>query len=493
MNVKRTFLVLVITVLTFAAGSGTLFGQGMEGSKSVPLSKVVRLNRAPVNKEILRVKLPRPREIKLDNGLDVLVLEQHKLPTVAFMLWIKTGALEDSRDLPGLAKFTADMLREGTTHRSSAQIAGDVDDIGASLGASASFGSNVSSVTASGLVENTDRILELMSDVVLNPTFPQDELAKYKKRQLANLQQMRSEPSFLARERFYSVLYGDFPASEVAATPASVNKVTSEELQKFHSDYYAPNNAILGVAGDVDYDTIVPLIKKYFGAWKSHAVSNGKLPPVPKPAAARIVLVDRPDSVQTNIMAGDQSLRRNDPDYIPLVVTNHILGGGPAARLFLDLREEKGYTYGAYSYFRSDIYPGPWIASTEVRTAVTDGSMKALMDEFKKIRDEDVPEKELDESRRAIVASFALSLEQPSTLLHAWLTVDYYKLPQDYWDQYPEEVAKVTPQVVQKTAREYIDLDHLQVICVGNGKQIKDVLKKYGPLEVYDTNGKKIE
>jgi zinc protease len=491
--VKRTFLVLIIAVLTFGAGSVTLLGQSMEGSKSVPLSKVVRLNRAPVNKEILRVKLPRPREIKLDNGLDVLVLERHKLPTVAFMLWIKTGALDDPRDVPGLAKFTADMLREGTTQRTSAQIAKDVDDIGASLSASAGFGRNVSSVTASGLVENTDRILELMSDVVLNPTFPDDELAKYKKRQLAGLQQMRSQPRFLARERFYSVLYGEFPASEVAATPESVNKVTREELEKFHSEHYLPNNAILGVAGDVDYDSIVPLIKKYFGGWKSQPYTGDKLPPLPKPAAAKVVLVDRPDSVQTNILAGDYALRRNDPDYIPLVVTNHILGGGPAARLFLDLREEKGYTYGAYSYFRSDIYPGPWMASTEVRTKVTDGSMKALMDEFRKIRDEDVPAKELDESRRAIVSSFALSLESPSTLLNAWLTVDYYKLPQDYWDQYPEEVAKVSPQVVKETARKYIDLDHLQVVCVGNGKQIKDVLKKYGTLEVHDTNGKRIE
>ena len=489
---KRTFLVLIVMVVALGS-SVALLGQGMEGSKAVPLSKVVRLNRAPVNKQILRVKLPRPREIKLENGLGVLVLERHKLPTVAFMLWIKTGALNDPRDLPGLAKFTADMLREGTTHRTSAQLAKDVDDIGASLGASASFGRNLSIVTASGLVENTSRILELMSDVVLNPTFPNDELAKYKKRELAGLQQMRSEPSFLARERFYRGLYGDFPASDVSATPGSVNTVTRDELEKFHSEYYAPNNAILGVAGDVEFDSIVPLIKKYFGDWKSHPVNDAKLPPLPKPPAAKVVLVDRPDSVQTNIMAGDHALRRNDPDYIPLVVTNHILGGGPAARLFLDLREEKGYTYGAYSYFRSDIYPGPWIASTEVRTAVTDGSMKALMDEFRKIRNEDVPEKELDEARRAIVSSFALSLESPSTLLHAWLTVDYYKLPQDYWDQYPEEVAKVTPQVVKETANKYIDLDHLQVVCVGNGRQIKDVLKKYGPLEVYDTNGKRVE
>jgi zinc protease len=237
----------------------------------------------------------------------------------------------------------------------------------------------------------------------------------------------------------------------------------------------------------------MPLVKKYLGAWKDRSIPNADLGHVSPPASAKIILVDRPDSVQTNIMAGDYALRRNDPNFIPLTVTNHILGGGPAARLFLDLREEKGYTYGAYSYFHADTYPGPWIASTQVRTAVTDGSMKVLMDEFKKIRDEDVPEKELDEARRAIIAGFALSLEQPTTLLDSWLTVDYYKLPQDYWDQYPQQVAKVTPEVVRQAAKEYIDLDHLQVVCVGDGKQIKDVLKKYGPLEVYDINGKRLE
>ncbi len=488
---KRFFLFAMTVWLVMGAGSATLRGQ--ESRKSTPLSKVVRLNRAPVSKQVLRVKLPRPREIKLDNGLDVLVLERHKLPTVEFMLWIKAGALDDPRDLPGLAMFTAGMMREGTTHRTSAQLAAEVDDIGASLGASAYFGRSISRVTASGLVENTDRILELMSDMVLNPAFPSAELAKYKKRQLAGLQRMRSEPGFLAQERFFRVLYRDFPAHEVSATPASVKAVTREDLERFHREYYVPNNAILGVAGDVKFDTIVPLIRKYFGHWKSHPVPASHLGALPPPAPAKVVLVDRPDSVQTNILAGNYSLRRNDPDYFALLVTNQILGGGPAARLFLDLREEKGYTYGAYSFFESDIYPGPWIATTNVRTAVTDGSMQALMAELRKIRDQEVPEKELDEARRSIIARFALSLERPSTLLNAWLTVDYYKLPADYWDQYPQKVAAITPSGVRGAARRYIDLNHLQVICVGDGRAIKKVLKKYGPLEVYDVNGKRLE
>lgn len=467
----------------------------------MPLSQVVRLNRAPVSKAILRVQLPRPRETDLANGLTVLVLERHKLPTVDFILWIKSGALDDPKDLPGLAHFTAEMLREGTSHRSSARLAADVDDIGASLSASAEFGASTSTVSASGLAVNADRILDLMSDIVLNPTFPQDELDKFKQRELADLVQQRASPSFLARERFYKVLYRDFPAAEVSATPDSVKNVTAAELKKFHDDYYAPNNAILAVAGDVTYDQILPLIEKHFGPWQNRQVPKPDLGAVPLPAPAKVVLVDRPDSVQTTILAGDYALRRDDPNYIPLTVTNRILGGGPAARLFLDLREAKSLTYGAYSYFRSDIYPGPWVASTSGRTAVTDAAMEALLDNFKKIRDVRVPEAELDEARHSIVASFALSLEQPDALLGYWLTSKYYNLPEDYWDNYPAEVAKVTPDVVERAARKYIDFAHLQFVCVGDGKAagndqkqtVKDVLKKYGPLEVYSADGKRLE
>lgn len=488
---KRRRLTLLAALVTVSLYPLAL-AQGPGGGKGTSLKAVQRLNRAPVNKEILRVRLPRPSERKLPNGLTVMVLEQHKLPTVTFTLWIKTGALADPQDLPGLAKFTADMLREGTTHRTSAQLAVDVDDIGATLASSANFGSSISTVSASGLVEKVDRLLELMGDVVLNPTFPGEELEKYKTRQLAELEQERSSPRFLSHEKFYQVLYGRFPASEASATPDSVKRATVEHLKQFHDRYYAPNNALFGVVGDVKLEQIVPLIKKYFGEWKTRPVSQPNLGTVPPPGPSKIYLVDRPNSVQTNIVAGDFALRRADPDFIALTVMNRVLGGGPSARLFLNLREEKGYTYGAYSSFTSDIYRGAWTASTEVRNNVTDGSMRELMAEFKRIRDEKVPEGELDDARRSIVASFALSLERPAALLDSWLTVKYYNLPEDYWDRYPEEVAKVNQDVVQRAAKKYVDLGHLQIVCVGDGKQIKQVLEKYGPVEVYDTEGKPV-
>ena len=488
---KRSSWILFVAICLAALTSARAQAPG--GDRGTAASEVQRLNRAPVNKEVLRVKLPKPRQIKLANGLTVLVLEQHKLPTVAFTLWVETGALADPKDLPGLAKATAEMLREGTAHRSSAQLASDVDGLGASLGASADFGADTSTISASGLSESVDRLLELMSDVVLNPTFPPDEFSIYQKRQLAQVEQMRSRSAFLAQERLHQVLYGDFAAAVVTATPQSLKTMSPAQLKDFHDRYYVPNNALLGVVGDVQFDQVVSLIQKHFGAWKSHPVAPPDLGKISPPAASKVTLVDRPDSVQTNILAGEIALRRADPDFIPLTVMNRVVGGGASARLFLNLREKHGYTYGAYSSFTSDIYPGVWRANTEVRNAVTDGSLHELMEEFKRIRTEPVPETELAEARGAIVASFALSLEQPSTLLNFWMTADYYRLPQDYWDRYPEQVAKVSSEVVQRAAKKYVDLDHLQIVCVGDGKQIKEALKKYGPLEVYDADGKRLE
>jgi predicted Zn-dependent peptidase len=496
---KSRHLILILAALTTAlAAAVSAFPQEQHAAE---LSKVVRLNRAPVSNETLQVHLPRPVVTKLPNGVTVLVIERHKLPTVNFELWIGTGDMSDPKDMPGLASFTAEMLREGTTQRTSAQLSAEIDSLGASLDASSDFGSTNSSVSASGLAPSADRILDLMSDVVLNPTFPADELEKYKQRQLSELEQVRSRPPELAEERFRQALYQDFPAAVTLPTPESIKATTPERLKEFHDRYYVPGNAILGVVGDVKPDEIIALIRKSFGNWRSRPFAKEDWSHLPPAAPARIYLVDRPDSVQTNIVAGDYGARRIDPDYIALYVMNRVLGGGPQARLFLNLREVHGYTYGAYSRVGDDKYREAWAASTEVRNAVTDGSLEQLMAEFKRIRDERVGETELDEARHSIVASFALSLEQQQQLLNRWMLVQDYGLPMDYWDRYPVEVAHTTADAVQAAARKYVDLDHLQIVCVGDPKQpgnaqkqsIREVLAKYGTVEVYDSNGKKEE
>ncbi len=411
MTTKREFS-LFLTLLAALAVALPAFAQEQHEAE---LSKVVRLNRAPVSNEVLEVHLPRPVVTKLPNGLTVLVIERHKLPTVNFMLWIGAGDMSDPQEMPGLASFTAEMLREGTAHRTSAQLSAEIDALGASLNASSDFGSTNSSLSASGLAPSAEHILELMSDVVLNPTFPADELEKYKQRQLSDLEQVRSRPAELAQERFHQALYREFPAAVTLPTPESIKAATPERLKEFHDHYYVPGNAILGVVGNVKQEEIMGLIRKSFGGWKGQPVTKQDWSHLPPPAPAKIYLVDRPDSVQTNIVAGDYGARRTDPDYIALYVMNRVLGGGPQARLFLNLREVHGYTYGAYSSVGDDKYREAWAANTEVRNAVTDGSLEQLMLEFKRIRDEKVLDTELDEARHSIVANFALSRAATAT------------------------------------------------------------------------------
>jgi zinc protease len=212
------------------------------------------------------------------------------------------------------------------------------------------------------------------------------------------------------------------------------------------------------------------------------------LPDAPTSEPSKVILVDRPSSVQTYIIAGTRTKGRTDPDYYSLVVMNDVLGGGPQARLFLDLREEHSYTYGAYSAASTNLYPGDWHGYAAVRTPVTDGSMAQFVYEYKRIASEAVPGGELD-VHRSIIAGFALSLEQPSQVLDSWMAVQYYGLPQDYWDRYPDRISAVDAAAVQAAARKYVDLAHMQWVAVGDRKQIEDVLKKYGPVTVVDADG----
>jgi predicted Zn-dependent peptidase len=458
-------------------------------TKQLP-SKVQRLNRAPVSNEILKVKLPHPAEVTLPNGLTLLILEQHRLPTISLSMWVKSGALDDPADTPGLASFTADLLREGTAHRNSTQIATELDELGATFTADAPFGEDLTTINANGLSQSAEKILELVSDILLNPSFPVEELEKYRRREKAALIQLRSQPGFLAQERFARAVYGSFGAAVQAPTPASLDKASPELLKDFHAKYYAPNNAILAIGGDITEAQATALVKKYFGEWKKRDIPASKAGEVPAAAKARIFLVDRPDSVQANIVAGGLSLRRNDPDFIPLTLANRILGGGPAGRLFTNLREEKGYTYGAYSRFSSYNFAGTFAATTEVRNAVTDGSLHELMYELKRLREEKVPQAELDDAKRSIVANFALSLENLQGQLNRWVTVKYYGLPSSYGDEYTEKIARLSADDVERVAKKYVDLDHLQLVVVGDAKQIKGAVEKYGAVDVYDAEGK---
>jgi predicted Zn-dependent peptidase len=382
------------------------------------------------------------------------------------------------------------MLKEGTATRSSKQIAEDIERLGATITVSAPFGGDTATLSASGLSDNLGEWMNLAADVLLHPTFPDSELAKLKQRLRVQLQQQRSSSMFLVQERFNRAVYGNHPAAVTSATSDSIDKITPELLTKWYKERYVPQNAILAVAGDVRPADLAAM----FNGMPSWEPSDRKATaPLPTTAASgrKIYIVDRPGSVQTDIFLGNIAVTRVDPDYVPLVVMDRIVGGGASARLFLNLREEHGYTYGAYSMLVARKYAGPWIAEGSMRTDATGGAMTEFMNEVNRIRDKEVPESELEESKRAIVAGFALSLEDPSQLLDYAITQKIYGLPADYWDTYPAKIMNITAEQVQRVAKKYVVPDAMQIVAVGDASKIKPVLEKYGPVEVWDTQGKK--
>jgi predicted Zn-dependent peptidase len=480
---------LLLSVLISALAQGQQAPQG--DSKGEKLSKIERKNRAPVSKDVLKVKLPRPVEAKLDNGLTVLILEDHRFPTVNVQFAINgAGALYEPASTPGLATATAQMLREGTKTRSSKQLAEEVDKLGATLFASSGFGSIQTNVTSSGLSDNFDQWFALTTDVLMNATFPAEELAKFKQRTKAQLRQQRSSPDFLANEQFSRAVYGNHPASIVAATPESVEALTPEVMANWQKTRYAPQNTILGIAGDVNPAELIPKLKQALAGWQ-RTDAKEVLPQNAAPAAQkRIIIVDRPDSVQTTMAMGNIAIDRRSPDYPAMVVMDNIIGSGGSARLFMKLREEQGLTYGAYSTFTAVKYPGPWRAGGDFRTDVTDKAMTGFLNEINLIRDEKVSADELEENKRSVVASFALSLEQPTQLLSYEIIRRIYGFPEDYWETYPARIMAVTADDVQRVARKYINPESLQIIAVGDASKIKSVLEKFGTVTVYDAEGK---
>jgi len=459
------------------------------GSKAIPLSKVERKNKAPVSDDVLRVKIPKPTEIKLPNGLTVLVLEDHRLPLVTARLTILgAGALNDPTDVPGLANVTASMLTQGTQTLSSKQIAEQTAALGATVGAGAPWGSESATFTASGLSDNASQWIALASDILLHPSFPESELNKLKQRMKVQLQQQRSTAGFLVQERFNRAVYGDHPAAITSPTAQALDKMTPAMLAEWHATRYVPENAILGISGDITPAEVTKMFSELPG-WKAGA-NKASLPTATKPASGRkIFLVDRPGSVQADVEIGNIAISRLDPDYVPMVVMDRIVGGGASARLFMNLREVHGYTYGAYSQLVARRYAGPWIAQGSMRTDATGGAMTEFMNEINSIRDKAVPEKELEETKRSIVAGFALTLERPTELLDYAIALKVYNLPADYWDNYPAKIMSITAEQVQRVARKYIVPDDLQIVAVGDAVKLKPVLDKYGTVLVFDTNG----
>lgn len=466
---------------------GSLLGSGARAQETTGISPdtsgAVIKGKAPVARELLSVRLPKPKMFKLSNGVTVYVLEDHKLPVVRFQLIMHAGLLFEPK--PAVAETTAAMLTEGTQTRDYLQLAQTAADLGANL--SSGSGTDTAAVGVAGLSESTDALIALMTDVLLHPSFPADRLERLKFQQKSQIAQRRTNPAGLAAELASHVYYGGTPYARSLPTAEAITALTPDALRAYHAAYYRPNGAILGVSGDVSVKTLRPKLEAALGGWKP-ADATPTLPGAtftPK-ESTRIYLIDRPGSAQTVLQFGNLSLRQNDPDYIPLVVANRILGGGSSGRLFQNIREQKGYTYGAYSTLSAGRWPGLWGASASVRTPVTEPATREFFREFDRLQNEPVAPPDLDRAKRSLIGSFASTLESPEAILARTLDLVQNDLPLDYWDIYPARIQAVTPADVQRVARKYLGKNRIQLIAVGERSQIEEGLKKFGPVENID-------
>jgi zinc protease len=470
---------------------GLAFAQDVPPAQQAADFKGVTLKKkAPVSNEVLKVKFPKPVESKLKNGVELLVLEDHRSPTIQVTIDMPASSLNDPAELAGVGDATTAMLRLGTKTKDSRQIAETIAELGAGIGFN--IGDRTATVRFSTLTENLDAVIDLATDMLFNPTFPQDELDKWKNQQLSQLTQVRTNPGFLATERFQAVLYPGDNRSLVLPSADSIKKINREQLVAYFDKNFRPEGGRVAVMGDINTRQITPKLEKIFANWKGSAPKPPELTMRGPIAEKKIYLIDRPNSVQTTLYVGNHAIDRMSPDYIAVQVMNRILGSGPASRLFRNIREDKGYTYGISSGFSASFYYNHFVSSTNVRTEVTGPALEELLKEFRDIRDRAVPAEELDDAKRALVANFALSTESPATALRNAITLKEYGFPADYWDTYSEKISAVTAADVQRVARKYIPVDNIQIVAVGDATKIRDVLSKFGPIEDWDADGHKV-
>jgi zinc protease len=446
------------------------------GAESINTDEAWR-NEPPKAAEARQLQVPIPKSFVLPNGLTVLVNERPNLPIVSERVVVKTGSGANPADKPGLANFTAEMLDEGAGSRSSLQMADQVAQLGGSLQTSSSM--DASQVFAGSLKRTFPDMLALVGDVVRHPNFPQEEVDRQRASRLASLVQQREDPNRVASAVMYSALYGQqhpYGYTEIG-TEASNKAISRDDLTKFWSQNFVPNNAALIVSGQITVDELKPMVEKVFGDWAKGTPAQVTLGE-PTTDNAKLLLVDKPGAPQTQLRVATIGVARNTPDYEPIIVMNEILGGLFSSRINLNLREEHGYTYGASSQFVFRRSAGPFLVGTGVRTDVTGPAVSEIMKELKRIRESDVSQEELTLSKDSLVRSLPADFETSSNMNATTANMFIYDLGYDYYAKLAPKLSAITVDQVRSVAQKYIVPEKLMVVAVGDRAKVAPALGK---------------
>lgn len=425
-------------------------------------------------------------KIRLGSGLLVMGLEYHKLPVVHITMMIKRGSERDPAGKEGLADLTAEMVTLGTEGRDSQQLALEMEQLGARY--SASSGHDASYVEVVGLAEAFPTLMNLLADMYLRPTFPQEEIKQSQQRRISRLIQQRDQAEVIADEIMVQRLLENTPyAHPTYGTIPSLGGMTAEDPRSFYHRHYSPGEAVLLVIGDLTPEEIRQRAEGILGDWKGEGESEGQMPQPARFRGRRVIAVNRPDLTQSQIRVGMLGIKRKDKDYIPFTVMNYIFGGGGfSSRLMRRIRAEKGYTYGIGSTFQAGRISGPFTISTFTPTATIVPVIEDILKVMGEFSTEGARAQELEEAKRFFTGSFPLRLETPGQLAGELLKLELYGIPFEYLASYPAAVEKVTLDEVNSLASVYLLPEALILVVVGRAEEFLEPLRGWGEVEIVE-------
>jgi len=429
-------------------------------------------------------------ERTLANGLRVIATRQTAIPKVSITLTVLSGYSSDPADLTGLASMTADLIQEGTKTKNSRQIRRDAFGMGGTLTAAAS--QDYTSVSARGLAEFAPQLLDLVADVAMNPTIPEDELAILKKQHLQTVAQQKASPQFLANRTFRRELFGTHPYARTSETEASLQAMDRAKLVAFHRDHYRPNNAFLLIVGAIDPDAMLAAAEKTFGAWTRGEVPAPAFPSAPALTGRKVFFVQRPNSIQSSIALGNTAVKRADPRWYELTLANTIYGGAFNSRIVRNIREEKGYTYSPQSALTGFANAGFYRFAADVRNEVTGATLTEVFKEIDKMRAEGSDGAELQGAKQYLRGIFPIQTATQTGLSATLNNVYVFGLPKDYPETFRARIAAVTPEQVKSAAASLFGSENSVIAIVGDYEKVKSQLGAFKDITVLDTEGKTI-
>lgn len=429
------------------------------------------------------IKLGNADSFVLPNGLKVFVVENNKLPRVAFSLVLERDPILEG-EKAGMLGMVGEMLKGGTKNRTKDQLDEEIDFIGASLSAGST------SIFASSLKKHQDKVLELMSDVLYNPLFPQEELDKLKKQAISGLAASKDDPNAISSRLASSLNFGkDHPYGE-SESETTVNNITVEDIKTYYQTYFKPNIAYLAIVGDITKSEAEALVNKYFAKWEEGEVPSKTYSVPAAPQKNVVALVDRAASVQSVVnITYPMEMSLSDSDYLATRLLNYILGGGSSSRLFMNLREDKGYTYGAYSSIGADKLVASFRANASVKQTATDSAIHEMIFEIRNLRDNGITEAELESAKANLSGSFGRSLENPSTIANFAINTERYQLPADFYATYLQRLNALTVADINAAAKKYLKPDNMYITVVGNGSVIQENLMAFGEVQRFTNTG----